>query len=411
MTTHILPIQERERIQSLDVLRGFALLGILTMNIGLYSMPSATYFDPTAWGSLEGMDGWIWKLTHLLADQKFMNIFSMLFGAGIILGWERSEAKGVSFGKTHYRRVGLLAVFGLLHAHLLWHGDILFWYGMCGMFVFLFRKSTPKKLIIWALAFLAVGSLISLAGGLSVEYISADELQSLNEDLKPSLEEREREVQIYQSGWMAQMEHRTNAARAMEIASFLFWAFWRVTGLMLLGMALFKMDIFSAKRSRRFYLILIGIALAIGLPIVGYGMYTNISNDWESPNYFFLGLQFNYWASILVSLGWIGGIMLVCQAGLSRIMNSLAAVGRMAFTHYILQTVLATLIFYGHGLGYFGQISRTGQFGIVLAIWTLQIIISPIWLKYFRFGPLEWLWRSLVYMQKQPFVREVTVGS
>ena len=340
-----------------------------------------------------------------------MNIFSMLFGAGIILGWERSKAKGVSFGKTHYRRVGLLAVFGLLHAHLLWHGDILFWYGMCGMFVFLFRKSTPKKLIVWGLAFLAVGSLISLAGGLSVEFMSADELQSLNEDFKPSLEEREREVQIYQSDWMTQMEHRTNAARELEIASFLFWAFWRVSGLMLLGMALFKMDIFSAKRSRRFYLILIGIALAIGLPIVGYGMYTNISNDWESPNYFFLGLQFNYWASILVSLGWIGGIMLVCQAGLSRIMNSLAAVGRMAFTHYILQTVLATLIFYGHGLGYFGQISRTGQFGIVLAIWTLQIIISPIWLKYFRFGPLEWLWRSLVYMQKQPFVHEVTVGS
>ncbi len=411
MTTHILPIQERERIQSLDVLRGFALLGILTMNIGSFSMPNATYFDPTAWGSLEGLDGWIWKLTHLLADQKFMNIFSMLFGAGIILGWERSKAKGVSFGKTHYRRVGLLAVFGLLHAHLLWHGDILFWYGMCGMFVFLFRKSTPKKLIVWGLAFLAVGSLISLAGGLSVEFMSADELQSLNKDFKPSLEEREREVQIYQSDWMTQMEHRTNAARELEIASFLFWAFWRVSGLMLLGMALFKMDIFSAKRSRRFYLILIGIALAIGLPIVGYGMYTNISNDWESPNYFFLGLQFNYWASILVSLGWIGGIMLVCQAGLSRIMNSLAAVGRMAFTHYILQTVLATLIFYGHGLGYFGQISRTGQFGIVLAIWTLQIIISPIWLKYFRFGPLEWLWRSLVYMQKQPFVREVTVGS
>jgi uncharacterized protein len=411
MTTHILPIQERERIQSLDVLRGFALLGILTMNIGSFSMPNATYFDPTAWGSLEGLDGWIWKLTHLLADQKFMNIFSMLFGAGIILGWERSKAKGVSFGKTHYRRVGLLAVFGLLHAHLLWHGDILFWYGMCGMFVFLFRKSTPKKLIVWGLAFLAVGSLISLAGGLSVEFMSADELQSLNKDFKPSLEEREREVQIYQSDWMTQMEHRTNAARELEIASFLFWAFWRVSGLMLLGMALFKMDIFSAKRSRRFYLILIGIALAIGLPIVGYGMYTNISNDWESPNYFFLGLQFNYWASILVSLGWIGGIMLVCQAGLSRIMNSLAAVGRMAFTHYILQTVLATLIFYGHGLGYFGQISRTGQFGIVLAIWTLQIIISPIWLKYFRFGPLEWLWRSLVYMQKQPFVHEVTVGS
>jgi uncharacterized protein len=411
MTTHILPIQERERIQSLDVLRGFALLGILTMNIGSFSMPNATYFDPTAWGSLEGLDGWIWKLTHLLADQKFMNIFSMLFGAGIILGWERSKAKGVSFGKTHYRRVGLLAVFGLLHAHLLWHGDILFWYGMCGMFVFLFRKSTPKKLIVWGLAFLAVGSLISLAGGLSVEFMSADELQSLNKDFKPSLEEREREVQIYQSDWMTQMEHRTNAARELEIASFLFWAFWRVSGLMLLGMALFKMDIFSAKRSRRFYLILIGIALAIGLPIVGYGMYTNISNDWESPNYFFLGLQFNYWASILVSLGWIGGIMLVCQAGLSRIMNSLAAVGRMAFTHYILQTVLATLIFYGHGLGYFGQISRTGQFGIMLGIWTLQIIISPIWLKYFRFGPLEWLWRSLVYMQKQPFVREVTVGS
>ncbi|NNE70887.1 MAG: hypothetical protein HKN29_11075, partial [Rhodothermales bacterium] len=138
-TATVGPVRESDRIVSLDVLRGFALLGILTMNIGAFSMPSATYFDPTAWGEITGLNGWVWRVTHVLADLKFMAIFSMLFGAGIVLMWQRADASGRPATGVHHRRMFWLIVFGLLHAHLLWYGDILYWYGMTGLVVYWFR--------------------------------------------------------------------------------------------------------------------------------------------------------------------------------------------------------------------------------------------------------------------------------
>ena len=150
MAERINPIANAQRLVSLDVLRGFALLGILTMNIGLFSMPAATYFAPTVYGSLTGSDGWVWRLTHVLADMKFMAIFSMLFGAGIVLMSERIESRGQPAKGLHYRRMAWLALFGILHAHLLWYGDILYWYGICGMVVprpETIRQTDIKKLL------------------------------------------------------------------------------------------------------------------------------------------------------------------------------------------------------------------------------------------------------------------------
>ncbi|MGA8491617.1 MAG: DUF418 domain-containing protein [Terriglobales bacterium] len=123
--------------------------------------------------------------------------------------------------------------------------------------------------------------------------------------------------------------------------------------------------------------------------------YRDFAAKWDFRYSFFYGLQFNYWASLLVSLGWVGAVMLACQSRqLIPLTRWLASVGRMAFTNYILQTVVCTTIFYGHGLGLFGQLDRVQQFGIVLVIWAGQLVLSPIWLRYFLFGPLEWLWRS-----------------
>ena len=141
------PVQQKERIASLDVLRGFALLGILLVNVGAFSMPSAAYFNPSAYGSLEGIDGFVWRAVHLLADFKFMAIFSMLFGAGIVLMWQHAEVQSEGSAGIHYRRMFWLIVFGLLHAHLLVYGDILYWYGVTGLFVFLFRKRSPTTLM------------------------------------------------------------------------------------------------------------------------------------------------------------------------------------------------------------------------------------------------------------------------
>src|SRR5438270_1604645 len=156
-------VAESERIASIDVLRGFALLGILVMNIQSFAMVGAVYDNPTADGELKGANFLVWLLSHLLADQKFISIFSMLFGAGIILLCQRAEASGAKPARLHYRRMGWMILFGLLHGYLLWYGDILYAYGMCGLFVYLFRRKSPRTLISFALVLAIIGSLAAIA--------------------------------------------------------------------------------------------------------------------------------------------------------------------------------------------------------------------------------------------------------
>jgi uncharacterized protein len=144
-------VTRKERIVSIDVLRGFAVLGILIMNIQSYSMIGAAYMNPWAYGDLTGANYGVWFLSHLLADSKFMTIFSLLFGAGVVLMASRSEAKGRPAAGVHYRRMIWLIIFGLLHGLVLWYGDILYVYGMCGLGIFLFRRRSPKFLLIFGL--------------------------------------------------------------------------------------------------------------------------------------------------------------------------------------------------------------------------------------------------------------------
>ncbi|MFQ5724758.1 MAG: DUF418 domain-containing protein, partial [Terriglobia bacterium] len=183
------------------------------------------------------------------------------------------------------------------------------------------------------------------------------------------------------------------------------WGFWRAAGLMLVGMGLYKLGVFSARGSPRFYAGLIAAALLVGMPVVVYGIHWNFSHGWP-PVSLFYGSQFNYWGSLLVSLGWVGAVMLICQRrALGWLTRRLAAVGQMAFSNYLLHTLICTTIFYGHGLGLFGQVERVGQILIVFGVWGFQLLVSPLWLRRFRFGPLEWLWRSLTYGKLQPMVR------
>jgi uncharacterized protein len=181
---------------------------------------------------------------------------------------------------------------------------------------------------------------------------------------------------------------------------------------MLIGMGLFKLGVLSARRSARFYATSVAVAALMAVPLIAYGMQGNIVAGWPVPESFFFGQQLNYWMRPVVSLGWIGLVMLACQRGWAPALTArLAAVGQMAFTNYIMQTVLCTWIFYGHGLGLFGRLERASQLGIVLAVWALQVAISPIWLRHFRFGQLEWLWRTLVYRRAQPMPRRVAVAA
>ncbi len=398
------PVPQQERIESIDVLRGFAVLGILVMNIQSFAMIGSAYLNPTCFGDLTGVNYTVWFLSHLLADMKFMTIFSMLFGAGIVLSTRRKENTSGGSAGLHYRRMAWLLLFGLLHAYLLWYGDILFTYALCGMIVYLFRKFRATTLIVLGLLVVAVGSAISVLIHYSMPHWPPEAIQELEQDWRPNAEKMATEIAAYTGSYLGQFAHRAKAAFFFETFLFLMEFLWRAGGLMLVGMGLHKLGVFSAGRSTKTYALFILLAVTVGLPLILYGVRRNEALGWDMKSCFFMGMQFNYWGSLLVSMGWVGCIMLLCKHGLVRpLTRSLAAVGQMAFTNYILQTVICTFVFYGHGLGLFGRVERRHQILIVFAVFLFQLIASPWWLRRFRFGPLEWLWRSLTYARRQPF--------
>ncbi|TFH74689.1 DUF418 domain-containing protein [Gammaproteobacteria bacterium LSUCC0112] len=392
-----------ERIDALDALRGFAVLGILVMNIQSFAMPMAAYLNPSAFGSMEGIHGAAWAISHVLADQKMMALFSMLFGAGIVLFCERAAKSGRSEAGYHYRRNVWLMMFGLLHGYLLWHGDILFLYALCAFVLFPLRKRQASSLFKLGIAFLAVSSIFYMLTGVSLDYMPPE---AFEEQMMPMWQPDQAaiaaEIGAFQGGWLTQMSVRVPMTQEMQGLALFLWGFWRASGMMLLGMALYKTRMITGQADNKVYRRYVQLAVLVGVPLVGFGIYWNFQNNWQISSMFF-GSQFNYWGSVLISLGFMSVILLLLKNGIAPALTTrLAAVGRMAFSNYIMHTVLCGLIFYGHGLGLIGQVERAGQLLIVFGIWALQLWLSPIWLRHFRFGPLEWLWRSLTYWKVQP---------
>ena len=294
--------------------------------------------------------------------------------------------------------MGWLIVIGLLHAHLLWSGDILFLYGVCGMLIYPLRRQPPGRLLVLGTAVLLVASAYSAWSGLLFPEWPQEARTSFTEEVwQPTPAMIQQELAAYRGGWLDQLPTRSASALEFETIALITWGLWRAGGLMLIGMALFRLGVFGAERSPRFHLALIAVALAVGLPLQAYGIATDFERGWPVWS-FFVGAQFNYWPSIAVSLGYVGAVMLACQTeALHTLTRPFAAVGRTALTNYLLQTILCTTIFYGHGLGWFGSVDRLGQLGVVVGVWTVQLIASPLWLKRFRYGPAEWAWRSLTY--------------
>lgn len=397
------PVRESSRIDSIDVLRGFALLGILLLNIQSFGLVAAKYMNPTALGEMTGSARIIWWFTHVFGELKFMSLFSMLFGAGIVLMWERAKEKNRKFTGLQYRRMFWLVVFGLLHAHLLWEGDILFLYGICGMIVYWLCGLRARWLIPIGILWFSVSSVLYLLSGLSIPYWSEADLAEMLELWRPSSEYVQNELATMRGAWLDQLPFRSESAFAMQTFILLMWGLWRAGGLMLLGMALFKLRFFSAERSAKFYTMGAVISSAIGLSLVIYGVQQNEAHNWSLAYSFFLGSQFNYWGSLFVSFSYACTIMLCCRLGwFQSLQKRLAAVGRMALTNYLLHTIICTTIFYGHGLGWYGHLQRWQLLIVVVTIWTFQLIASPLWLARFRYGPFEWLWRSLSYWRLQP---------
>ncbi len=396
------PITTSERIESIDVLRGFALLGILVMNIQLFAMVTAAYSNPTAYGDLTGANWWVWTLSHVFADQKFMTLFSALFGAGIVIMWQRAEATGRNATSLHYRRTFWLMVFGLGHAYLMWSGDILFLYSLCALWVYWLRKLTARKLAIVGTLILLIPPALFVTAGLTFDSWPSEQVPTLLATWQPDAAAVAEEVANFQGGWSQQMQSRVPHTIEFQTLLLPIWGLWRAGGLMLLGMALFKVGFFSASLAEGIYRRTLIAGLAVGVPIVVLGVRSNFAADWDQGHYF-LAFNFNYFGSLFVSAAYASAIMLLCKHGsLGMLQRGFAAVGRMALTNYLGHTIVCTTIFYGHGLGYFGEVDRVGQILTVLGVWAVQIPLSVWWLKHFRFGPFEWLWRSVSYMKLQP---------
>ncbi len=425
------PTSERERIFALDVLRGIAVLGILWMNIIGFGLPNA-YLNPANAGGTEGADFAVWVASSLFLEGTMRGLFTLLFGAGVVLYASRLEAAGLGLRSADYyfRRTIWLVVFGLVNAYLLlWNGDILFTYGIVGLFLWVFRDLSARTLLRIAVPVLCLQTVVATADlfelrDLSARAATAQQLRDGGAELDPEQESAIEDYEERMSHERPTAEEQARVVKAMrggyasafgENAKFAWWmqteylhalAFWEVLGMMLLGMALLKSGALTGDWPARHYLTMLVVGWSIGITV------NAVEIAWQLRNDFSVDSVLTVWSlsydlgRIPLTLGHLACVLLLLRSGaLRRSFGVLAQVGRMALTNYLAQSVLCLFVFTGVGFALFGQLQRHELYYVVAAIWALQLAWSPWWLARFRFGPMEWLWRSLTRWQRQPLRR------
>ena len=420
--------KEINRIESLDVLRGFALLGILLLNILVFGIGSATFLYPGIYISpVGGIDSMVWAFIELTSEGAMRTLFSILFGAGILLFIAGPTAKS---GWLHYRRNFWLLVFGLIDLYiLLWPGDILVTYAISGFILWFIRNWKVRSLLILATFLITIGSLqnFALKSSLEIARDAAEAMQiSLNKGEEVSEEtaawaqgwiEFENSYQIEKDNIQNEIKNKTssystafnhNIAEANEVIFFTmpFFSLLDALMMMVVGMALFKLGILDGGREVRFYIKMMCISFLIGICINAYEVWLMINSSMsiiETNPY----LRFTYhFGRLFMGLGYLGLIILFIKIRkLESLRFRLGCVGRMALTNYLMHSLIALFIFSGAGLGLLGKFSWSQVYLVVPLIWALQLFISPLWLKYFYFGPIEWLWRLLTYVEIPKMVR------
>ncbi len=422
------PTSNTQRISSMDTIRGIALLGILLMNITGFGLYKA-YFDATNNGGATGWNLNVWWMNMLFFEGTMRGMFSMLFGAGILLFTSRSieSNQGIAVTDLFFRRLMWMVLFGVIHCYLLlWDGEILYAYGIVGMFAFSFRHLSPKKLILGLALMLAFDTALTVK-----EYYSTNELYSTSiaanlkktkgdsltiaekkaiskwedkvKESKASPQQLKDEMTARSKGYWSIVMHKAPENMLAETVFLYRYNFWDTLAMMLFGMAFFKNGILKASKSNRFYLIMALVGYGIGISINYYEASLITANNFSivSISKSFLTYQFG---RIPTTCGHIALIMLFVKSGiLPFLQRAFAAVGQMAFSNYITHSIICNIIFLGYGFSMYGKLQRYELYYIVISIWIFQLIFSPIWLKYFRFGPLEWMWRSLTYWKIQPF--------
>ncbi len=432
MSVNISPVVQKERIDILDSLRGVAILGILLMN-----MPSFAFLtvDPIVRNEVGTINYSIWRFVSWIADGTQRALFSMLFGAGILLFMQSKEKAQTIISASDYffRRQLWLILFGLINIYIfLWHGDILFDYGVYGLLIFVFRTLNPKKLLIAA----GLSLLLMLAREnrnlyLDKRTIARGEVVMKIDTTVTKLTDRQQEhlanMEDFKKGNTAESKikrmHRANRMMSgsyedvyeyrveryfNNLLNYSYFGIWDVLLFMFIGMAFFKMGIITGNASVKLYAVLCAVGLSLGILIAYFDMQPMIDakfNRFEytkqaTLSFFELGRTFR-------SLGFFGLLMLMYKSGIFQwFFKLMKPVGQMAFTNYLTQSIACAIIFYGIGFGFYGKQERYEVYIVLLCIWIVQIMWSHIWLRYFQYGPFEWIWRQLTYWKKLPLRKQ-----
>lgn len=423
--TSLTPLKASDRIHSLDIMRGIVLFGILLMNINGMGLANA-YGDPTVSGGSTGWDLYTWITTNMLFEGTMRALFSLLFGVGMFILLDRLEKKGagINAANIYFRRLMWLLVFGLIHGYLLlWTGEILYDYAIMGFLVYSFRNMTPKYLILAALFLFSIGVLWNYADytkdvKFTEDVALVETYKSEGKELTIELKQVDLEWEELQQERSKEgvAEHNTNMRKGyFDVVAFLapknqhsdkswFYRYnlWDILSMMLLGIAFFKLNILSAEKSYKFYLIMATAGYLIGLTVNYFEVTYIMEQNFSMLSFSKTNITYDL-GRVAVAIGHIGLIMLLCKLPILKwLKNALSAVGKMALTNYVMHSVIAMFVFTGTGFALFGTFQRHELIYIVFSIWLFQLIASPIWLKYYQFGPLEWIWRNLSYQKKHP---------
>ena len=398
-----------DRILSLDVVRGFALLGILLINILAFGAISAMTLNPPLGFSLTS-DIWIWGAIELTAEGAMRALFSMLFGAGVLLFLERGEDRG----KLHFKRTFWLLIFGLINGYvLMWLGDILFTYALAGFILYFLRNMSAKGLAILSVVLFACLCAYSAALNLGLEFLRSAANQNAEaaagwaefyDVFAPSEAAKKAEIAQRTGSFLALMSWSATEYTIMLLTFIPMLLVWDALVFMCIGMALYRYQVLQGAHSDRFYLFTALAGFGVGLTINAYEIYLMIASDFDILETFPFFKPTYQLGRLGVALGWLGVLILAMRRfGIGR---KLAAVGRMALTNYLMQSLICLFIFSGIGFGLLGELRRTELYIVVLLIWAFQLWLSPWWLARFRYGPAEWLWRALTYGKAPPFSQE-----
>jgi uncharacterized protein len=424
--TSLSPTETGERITSLDIMRGFVLCGILLMNINGFGLAHA-YQDPTIAGGYEGWNLYTWIATNMFFEGTMRGLFSLLFGVGMYILLDRMEKReaGIKGADIYFRRLMWLLVFGVIHAYLLiWSGEILYNYALMGFLVYSFRRLTPRMLVIIAIVLFSIGSLwnfleyrgnVDMLDKVEQAKVLTAEGKELSWDIKGAIEEwskiQEKRSPDYITYFNEGMRKDYLSVVAFNAPKVFEWKtygpyrydLWDILSMMLLGMALFKWNVLSGKKSIRFYGIMVLVGYAIGLTVNYFETTHIINNSFSYISFYETNTTYDL-GRVAVCLGHIGMIMLFGKLNILRwFKHAISCIGKMALTNYLMHSVICMIVFTGAGFGMFGRLQRYELLYVVFSIWVFQLIISPLWLKYFHFGPVEWLWRRLSYLQKPAF--------